>query len=201
MRLYEGMFLVDSAQATSDWKGITKLIKSMLKRAKAEIVSIRKWDDRALAYPIEGKSRGTYILCYFRAPGGKIAEIEREVRLSERVMRVLILNAENMTQEDIEKDTPLEEAEKRAEKFAAEAAAKAKTRKAKAAEAAEAVEEEREDLEEGEEIAEEDEEPEDKILSSFELGLDEAEESGEEAEDINSNGEERDDEEIDRDGV
>jgi small subunit ribosomal protein S6 len=125
------MFLVDSAEATSDWKGITKLIKTILKRAKAEIISVRKWDDRTLAYPVQGKSRGAYILCYFRAPAGKIADIEREVRLSERVMRVLILNAENMAQEDIEKDTPSEEAEKRAEKLAAEAAAKTKAKRAK----------------------------------------------------------------------
>jgi small subunit ribosomal protein S6 len=222
------MFLVDSAEATSDWEGITKLIKTILKRAKAEIVSVRKWDDRTLAYPVQGKSRGAYILCYFRAPSGKIADIEREVRLSERVMRVLILNAENMTQEDIEKDTPSEETEKRAEKFAADAAAKTKAKKAKAAEAAEAAKKkETEDLEaakaeekdaaeenkelgdlaakaEEKDVAEEDKELEDEALSSFVLGLDEIEESSKEAGDIDSGEKgkiEKDKEDFDRDEV
>jgi small subunit ribosomal protein S6 len=111
-KLYEGMFLVDSAEAATDWDGVLGTIKKILERAKAQIVSIRKWDDRRLAYDIRGVSRGTYILCYFRADGEKIQDIEKSVQLSERVMRVLILNAEHMTAEDIEKDTPATRAEK-----------------------------------------------------------------------------------------
>ena len=109
--LYEGMFLVDSAEAGTDWDGVVGTIKRILERAKAEIVSIRKWDDRRLAYNIRGVSRGTYILCYFRVDGQKVQDIEKSAQLSERIMRVLILNAEEMTAEDIEKDTPATKAE------------------------------------------------------------------------------------------
>ena len=112
-KLYEAMFLVDSAQA-ADWDATITTLKDVLKRADAEIVSIRKWDDRRLAYEIGRKNRGMYILCYFRADGEKIQEIERAVQLSERIMRVLILSAEQMTAEDIEKDTPASRAEKEA---------------------------------------------------------------------------------------
>jgi small subunit ribosomal protein S6 len=122
-KLYEAMFLVDSVQA-ADWDATITTLKDVLKRADAEIVSIRKWDDRRLAYEIDGKNRGMYILCYFRADGEKIQEIERAVQLSERIMRVLILSAEQMTAEDIEKDTPASRAEKEA------AAGEAKAQKA-----------------------------------------------------------------------
>ncbi len=111
-KLYEGMFLVDSAEAGTDWDGAIASITRILERANAEIVSIRKWDDRRLAYDIRRVSRGTYILCYFRADGGKIQDIEKAVQLSEKIMRVLVLNAEHMTAEDIEKDTPAVKAEK-----------------------------------------------------------------------------------------
>ncbi len=106
-KLYEGLFLIDSALAASDWDGINALIKNILEKNGAEIDSMRKWDERKLAYDINRKSRGTYILVYFKAPGGSIRIIEREIRLSERVLRLLILNAEAMSKEDIEKDTPL----------------------------------------------------------------------------------------------
>jgi len=119
MKLYEVMFLVDSAEATADWDGINAVIRNILERAGAEIVSTRKWDDRKLAYDIGGKSQGTYILCYFRADGGRIREIERDVQLSERIMRGLILSAEHMSQEDVEKDTPPKEAKKQRHKGAA----------------------------------------------------------------------------------
>ena len=135
-KLYEAMFLVDSAQAASDWDGITGAIETILKRAEAEIVSMKKWDERRLAYDIQKKSRGTYILCYFRADGQKISAIERDVKLTERIMRVLILSAETRSQEDVDKATPAEQVENRrrqalkeaAERdWAAEKAAKQKT--------------------------------------------------------------------------
>jgi small subunit ribosomal protein S6 len=103
-KLYEAMFLVDSAEAATEWEGVTAAIKNILEKAEADIVSIRKWDDRKLAYEINGKGKGTYILCYFRAEGSKLRDIERDIQLSERIMRVLILCAEQRQAEDIKRD-------------------------------------------------------------------------------------------------
>ncbi|MCX5636835.1 MAG: 30S ribosomal protein S6 [Planctomycetota bacterium] len=115
-KLYEGMFLIDSAQATADWDGILATVRTILERAGAEIVSLRKWDERKLVYDIGGKSRGTYILSYFKAEGRRIRDIERDVQLSEKIMRALILNTEQMTPADIEKETPAMQVEKDKEK-------------------------------------------------------------------------------------
>jgi small subunit ribosomal protein S6 len=111
-QLYEGMFLVDVARASSDWDGIISTIRKILERDGAEIISMKKWDDRKLAYDIKGQSRGVYILSYFRVDGTKISEIENNIRLSEQIIRTLILNAEQMTQEDMDKETPAAKAEK-----------------------------------------------------------------------------------------
>lgn len=102
-KLYEAMFLVDSGEAATDWDGINATIKNILEKAGAEIVSMRKWDERKLAYPINGKGKGTYILCYFKAEGSKLQGIEKDIQLSGRIMRALILCAENRPVEDIEK--------------------------------------------------------------------------------------------------
>lgn len=115
-KLYEGMFLIDSALAGSNWDGVNNTIKAILEKAQAEIVTIKKWDDRKLAYEIKGKGRGTYILCYFRADGQKIKDIEKAVKLSEQFMRVLILSAEKITAGDIENDTPATKTEKETQK-------------------------------------------------------------------------------------
>lgn len=121
------MFLVDSAEAGADWDGVMAAIKRILERAEAEILSVRKWDDRRLAYEIRGKARGTYILCYFRADGERIRDIEKDVQLSEKIMRVLILNAERLKTEDIEKDTPATKTEKERDKRKAATEAAQKT--------------------------------------------------------------------------
>ena len=111
-KLYEGMFLIDSAEAAKDWDGILEFINRTLTKAEAEIVSVRKWDERPLAYPIRRCVRGTYILTYFRSDGKKIHEIERDVQLSERIIRVLILRADHLTEDAIAKDTPATRVEK-----------------------------------------------------------------------------------------
>jgi small subunit ribosomal protein S6 len=131
------MFLVDSALAASDWEGTLELIKNILEKSDAEVVSLKKWDERKLAYEINKKSRGTYILCYFNAPGDKIRDIERSVKISEKIMRVLILNTEPMSQEDIDRETPLMAAERKA----AEAAAAAEQALAEQEESTKAAEE------------------------------------------------------------
>lgn len=113
-KLYEGMFLVDSALAASDWQGVNDAIRSILEKTGAEIVSINKWDERKLTYDIMGKSRGTYILAYFRVDGSKIAEIERAVQLSENIMRVLVLSIEDIDGQRLAKQTPATAAQSQA---------------------------------------------------------------------------------------
>ena len=103
-RLYEGMFLVDSALATADWQATLATVENILKRADAEIVSLRKWDERKLAYDIEHKSRGTYILAYFKADTQRIGGIEKDVQLNEKIMRVLLLTTEGRPQEVMDRD-------------------------------------------------------------------------------------------------
>jgi small subunit ribosomal protein S6 len=102
-KLYEVMFLIDSAEAAKDWDGIIELVTKMLNKIDAQILSLKKWDERPLAYSIKKCGRGTYILAYFKADGRKITELERDVLLSERVMRALILKTEHLTEEDIAK--------------------------------------------------------------------------------------------------
>ncbi len=126
-KIYEGMFLVDSAEAAADWDAVITGIKNILEKTEADIISIRKWDERKLAYDIKGKSRGTYILCYFKSDGEKIQDIERNVQLSEKILRVLILSVEHMTQEDIEKAEPAIQNEKNERKPTEKATKNAET--------------------------------------------------------------------------
>jgi len=129
-RLYEGMFLVDSSEAARDWAGVMSTIETILARSDAEIVSLQKWDERPLAYAIGKVERGTYILSYFRLDRQRVREIEREVKLSDRIIRALILNAEDRTEADISRETPAMRAKRQLEQ------AKARTEARKASEAA-----------------------------------------------------------------
>lgn len=97
---YEAMFLISQAVA-ADLSGAVAHINELLARAHAEVIAMRKWDERRLAYEIKKQKRGLYILCYFKAPNTSISHLERDCNLSEKVMRVMILRADHLTEDEM----------------------------------------------------------------------------------------------------
>lgn len=98
---YEGLFLFPQA-ASSDLQSAADHVKSLLNRAEAEIIAFRKWDERRLAYEIQGNKRGVYFLTYFKAPADKLATLERDCNLSEQLLRALITRADHLTLEQMQ---------------------------------------------------------------------------------------------------
>lgn len=92
---YEAMFLISQAVA-SDLAGALAHINEILHRGHAEVIAMKKWDERRLAYEVRGQKRGMYILVYFKAPGPDVAHIERDCNLSEKVLRTLILRCDQI---------------------------------------------------------------------------------------------------------
>ena len=100
--LYEGMFLFNPSAIDSSVATATETMEEILSRAEADVEALYKWDERKMAYPIEGQKRGLYMLAYFRVRGVQIANIERDVNLSDQVMRCLITRADHIG--DVELD-------------------------------------------------------------------------------------------------
>lgn len=94
VNLYEAMFVVDAARGASAVPDIVRHIAGLVTRHEAEIDRIELWDERKLAYPIQKAKRGMYFLVYFRADAEAIAELRATIRLSEQILRLLILRAE-----------------------------------------------------------------------------------------------------------
>ena len=91
MAIYEGMFLLDSARAAKDWEGTEALVTGVLSRYGAKTIIKDRWDERKLAYPVKKQRRGTYYLTYFEAPTSAIADIRRDLLLTDGVLRFLVL--------------------------------------------------------------------------------------------------------------
>jgi small subunit ribosomal protein S6 len=92
--LYEGMFLLDSGKFAANPEEVTQHVLDFLEKADAEVVAHRPWLDGRLAYEIEGKRRGVHYLIYFKLPGAGVTEITRRCKLSELVMRHLVIRHE-----------------------------------------------------------------------------------------------------------
>ncbi|MFM1823742.1 MAG: hypothetical protein RI967_2008 [Planctomycetota bacterium] len=97
---YEGMFLFPQT-VSADLQSAVDHVTEILGKGDASIVSFCKWDERRLAYDIKGNKRGVYFLCYFRCDASKLASIERDCRLSERLLRSMITRADHLTEEQM----------------------------------------------------------------------------------------------------
>jgi small subunit ribosomal protein S6 len=89
--MYEAMFLFDPTAGNS-LEHIQEVVGRLMERAEAELVHLKKWDERRLAYEVEGRKRGVYVLAFFMAPTEKVADLERDVQLSEEIIRVLVVS-------------------------------------------------------------------------------------------------------------
>jgi len=100
LKRYEAMFLFDNA-AMHQWSEIEGEVKRLFDRIEAQPLVCLKFDERRLAYEINGRKRGTYVLTYFDADPGRIADLERDAGLSESVLRMLVLRADKISEEKL----------------------------------------------------------------------------------------------------
>jgi ribosomal protein S6 len=96
------MFLFDPTFGAT-WENCENEIRRMMDRAEGEIVFCKLWDERRLCFRIKGRKRGVYVLVYFKAPPGKIGGLERDAQLSEHVLRLMVLKADGLTPEAMER--------------------------------------------------------------------------------------------------
>jgi small subunit ribosomal protein S6 len=95
-RLYEGLFLLDPGFANKDPNAANELFQNVLKKHGATVIRSEMWGEQRLAYEVRGNKRGAYVLAAFRAETMKLAEIELECRLTERILRYLFTNREGI---------------------------------------------------------------------------------------------------------
>jgi small subunit ribosomal protein S6 len=109
--MYEAMFVFEPTSG-SNWQHVEEEIQRLMTRADAELIRMKKWDERRLAYEVNGIKRGVYVLTFFMAPTDKIVGLERDVQLSEEILRVLVLSRSgysiDQVNEIVDKSEPIQ---------------------------------------------------------------------------------------------
>ena len=107
MNQYEAMFVIDPTFG-ANFETCEQEVKRLMERAGAELLFCKKWDERRFAYKVKGRKRGVYVLTFFNCAPDKIVGLERDVHISEDVLRVLVLRADYMTPDMMEQaSTPV----------------------------------------------------------------------------------------------
>ncbi len=87
---YDCFFLFDSNKYNRDPGGVSSEVQKSIEDLGGEILASRLWEERKLAYPINGHNKGTYWITYFRMEGTKLTELNRTFTLNENIMRSLV---------------------------------------------------------------------------------------------------------------
>ena len=100
MNQYEAMFLM-GPKGTAEPEAALAMCRGVIERHGGTINVLKKWDERKLAYELGGQKRGMYIISFFRALGTAVTGIERDVKLSEDILRVLVLRADHLNEQEM----------------------------------------------------------------------------------------------------
>ena len=91
MTNYELMFIIDPTLEDEKKEATVETVKGIIE-ADGTVGEVDVWGLRKLAYPIQKKNEGYYVVVTFQASPDLPKELDRRLRISEVVMRHLIIN-------------------------------------------------------------------------------------------------------------
>ena len=87
---YEVVYIVDPAQGEEGIASIVANFKSLAEQ-NGSAVEVDEWGTRKLAYPINYKNDGYYVLMSFNSEPSFPRELDRKLRINDGIMRSLIV--------------------------------------------------------------------------------------------------------------
>ncbi len=89
MNFYETLFVVKPTLTEEEITAQINKIKDVLTKENAELIVEDVLGMRKLAYPVDKHLRGYYTVLYYKAEGSSIAEIERNLKINENIIKFL----------------------------------------------------------------------------------------------------------------
>lgn len=90
MRNYELAYIIDSELDEQSVTAVEERVKGWIEAAGGTISNIDRWGKRRLAYPIQKRNEGYYYFVQIEMPTDAGVMIERDLRLSEQILRFMI---------------------------------------------------------------------------------------------------------------
>ncbi len=95
MNRYELTYIIDTALEETARKELIEKFSSLIAANGGEVEKVDEtWGKRRLAYAINDKVEGYYVLVTMKAPAELPREIERNMRINENILRCLTIKLE-----------------------------------------------------------------------------------------------------------
>ena len=87
---YETIFVIDASLPEEQITAISDKFKAMIE-ANGTVESVDVWGKRRLAYPIDYKTEGYYVLVNFASQAEFVAELERVYNITDGLLRTIVI--------------------------------------------------------------------------------------------------------------
>jgi len=100
MAFYESTFIVRQDASSPDVAKLTENFSNIITENGGKILKSENWGLKNLAYVIKKNRKGHYVMLVLDAPDKAVKEMERRMKLSEDIIRHLILRIESFDNKD-----------------------------------------------------------------------------------------------------
>ncbi|MGI6124989.1 MAG: 30S ribosomal protein S6 [Acetivibrionales bacterium] len=94
MNKYETMYIISPTVDDEQVKELVEKFNNLISE-HGEIEKVEEWGRKKLAYEVQDQKEGYYVLLNFSANPEFPAELERNFKINENILKYLILNKEN----------------------------------------------------------------------------------------------------------
>ena len=95
MRKYETFFIIDPDLTEEAYTLAGDKLKGIVSANGGAVLTYVPWGKKKLAYPIKKRNQGLYILMEYGGGPELVAELERNMRLDERVLKFITVKLED----------------------------------------------------------------------------------------------------------
>ena len=92
---YESMFVVDVTDGEDAVKASVEKFVGLISSAAETVYEVNEWGKRRLAYPINDKPEGYYVVVTFKGQPDFPAEFERLCKIDENILRSMVIRLDN----------------------------------------------------------------------------------------------------------
>ena len=96
MPLYEHIFLARQDASSQQVDDLTNQFKAIVEGAGGKVAKTEYWGVKSLSYRMNKNRKAHFMLMNLDAPAAAVAEIERQERLSEEVLRYLTIRVDEL---------------------------------------------------------------------------------------------------------
>lgn len=95
MRYYETLYLINPDLADEDYGDVVTKFSGLVEKEKGVVTNVDEWGRKPLAYAVKKFDKGYYVLLQYCGEPGIVIELEREMKLDDRVLQYQTVKLSN----------------------------------------------------------------------------------------------------------